>query len=100
MPELLLTIKSSRILPSARRTARNGLTPAALRPRRLRIERQLRPQGHNPRMLQQLGRRRALSGIDLEALLKEIDAVLAELVFAGELGRDALSDVVHDGPLV
>tara|TARA_R110002003_G_scaffold106_17_gene8859 strand:+ start:1742 stop:2167 length:426 start_codon:yes stop_codon:yes gene_type:complete len=42
----------------------------------------------------------ALGGVALEALFQKVDALVAELLAAGQLGRVALGNVVHDGPFV
>lgn len=51
-------------------------------------------------MLQQLHGGRALGGIPDETASQEVDPLRAELVLTGQLGRVALGNVVHDGPLV
>lgn len=55
---------------------------------------------HDPIALQQLRRARPPLWIPLEAPSQEFDALLTQLIFTRQLRRVALSDVVHDGPLV
>ena len=60
----------------------------------------LLPDGADPFTLQQLGRTRPSLRIALEASLQEVDALLTQLLSAGQLRRVALGDVVHDGPFI
>lgn len=60
----------------------------------------LLPDRHDPFTLQQFRRTRSLPRISIEAPLQEFDPFGAQLVFVRQLRRVALSDVVHDGPLV
>lgn len=67
---------------------------------RLRLETELRAQGHDPLVLEQFHGAGTLVRITLKALHQEVDALFAELVAAGELWRISLGDVVHNGPFV
>ena len=60
----------------------------------------LLPDGADPVTLQQLRRTGPSLRIALEASLQEIDALLTQLLSAGQLRRVALGDVVHDGPFI
>ena len=51
-------------------------------------------------MLQQLGRRWSNTGISLEALLKEVNPQVAELVRRWELWRVAGGYIPHDSPFI
>ena len=89
-------------LPTPPDTPTPTPTPTSLtrRHRRTGLQRHLPPQAHDPLIAQEFRRGRALRRVPLETLLQETDALGAQLVAAGQLGRVALRDVVHDGPLV
>jgi hypothetical protein len=76
-------------------------TPTSiLAARRLWFKTQLCFECHDPFMLKQFGGADALDGVAFEAAFQKVDARVAELVVAWELGRITLSNVVHDGPFV
>lgn len=86
-----------RVLPTTTRR----VAPTALAiTRRLRLKTQLRPERHDPLMLEQFDRTSTFVRIALEAFLQKVDALLAQLIPCGQLRRIALSNVVHDSPLV
>ena len=87
-----------RILPRRRRTLRPR--PRRLAPRRLRLQRQLSPQTHNPLMLQQLHGGRPRLGIPLKASFQKVDPGLAQQIGGRQLRGVPLRNVIHDGPLV
>jgi hypothetical protein len=51
-------------------------------------------------MLQQLHRTRSFTRIPLEALLQKVNARITQLLLGRQLRRIALSNMVHDRPLV
>lgn len=56
--------------------------------------------GHDPLMLEELDGARPFPGVPSKASLEEIDTLRAQLVRARQLGRVALSNVVHNSPFV
>ena len=85
----------TRILPRAVRTARTIPIGAPVPNRN-----DLLPDGADPFTLQQLGRTGPPLRIALETSLQKFDALLTQLLSAGQLRRVALGDVVHNGPLI
>lgn len=90
-----LTLKLTRIHPRTVRAAgtRSFFTATAAHDNLL-------PDRHDPFTLQQLRRTRSPLRISIKAPLQELDPLGTQLVFARQLRRVALRDVVHDGPLV